>query len=44
MASRTRSGEGKSTVAPVFGSNMGMVHVYLAVGKAAKVGDLLLPL
>ena len=31
-------------MAPVFGSNVGMVHVYLEVAKAAKVGDLLLPL
>ena len=31
-------------MAPVFVSNVGMVHVYLAVAKAAKVGDLLLPL
>ena len=44
MASRTKSGGGKSTVAPVFGSDMGMVPVYLAIAKAAEVGYLLLPL
>ncbi len=40
----TRSGGGKSTVAPVFGSNVGMVLVYLAVANVAEVGDLLSPL
>jgi hypothetical protein len=44
LASRTRSGGGESTVASVLCSNMGMVHVYLAVAKATEVGDILLPL
>ena len=44
MASRTKSGGGKTTVGPVFGSSVGMVLAYRAVAKAAKVGDLLLPL
>ena len=35
---------GKRTVAPVIGSNVGIVPAFLVVAKVAKVGDLLLPL
>ncbi len=33
-----RSGEGKSIVAPVFGSSMGMVPVDQAIAEAPRVG------